>query len=289
MSGPGVVEQYWSGVASQLQVEAEVFSQLVQHNGESGRANEIALARLIGNLLPARYEVGTGVIIDSLGNRSKQTDLIVFDRGAQPQLLSQSTQLLFPVETVRMAIEVKTTLSSAEIGDTARKVRAVNELRTTNGRTPPVALFAYMAAGAAATRAVDIDKLDELSRPAATCVLNPGMVTNPVDPTRMGLVPRHCMDDSGVRMGEAWERSKESGWVVRGSTRYPVSRISSNAREKYVFEPGRALLLFAARILELLSPEDPVWLDHYLTDRAKEVVMVGGGKAAINRAPDHAQ
>lgn len=276
MTGPSIVEQYWTGVASQLQVEADVFSRLVEHNGEAGRANELALARLVSQLLPGHLDVGTGVVFDSEGNRSKQADLVVFDRGAQPQILAQSTQLLFPVETVRMVIEVKTTLSSAEIVEVAEKARRLRALRPVDGQSVPAfALFAYQAAVAPPSRAAELNGLSSATRPDIACILHPGIVTDPSAPDLVGLVPLHQVED-GERVSRSWIRFHETGaWTVRGSTRYPVSRFTPNARERYVFEPGRALLLFASSLLDHLATGGSAWLASYLTETAREVVVPG--------------
>src|SRR5690606_20799027 len=102
----------------------------------------------------------------------KQADLIVFDRGAQPQILAQSTQLLFPVETVRMVIEVKTTLSSAEIAEVAEKARRLRALSPVDGLSVPAfALFAYQAAVAPPSRAAELNELGSATRPDIACIL----------------------------------------------------------------------------------------------------------------------
>lgn len=275
MTGPSIVEQYWTGVANQLQVEADVFSRLVEHNGETGRANEIALARLVAQLLPGHLDVGTGIVFDSEGNRSKQSDLIVFDRGAQPQILAQSTQLLFPVETVRMVIEVKTTLSAAEIVEIDEKARRLRALSPVQGADlPTFAVFAYQAGGSAPARAAELNALTDASRPHVSCILHPGIVTDPTDPSRVGFAPLHDLAD-GERLSRSWIRVHESGaWTIRGSNRYPVSRFVANSRERYVFEPGRALLLFASAILDHLAPTGAAWLSTYLPDTARELEAV---------------
>lgn len=275
MAQPGAVEQYWTGVASQLQVEAEIFSRLVGHNGEMGRANEIALVQLVTRLLPARFGVGTGIVIDARGRRSKQCDLIVFDAANQPQVLAQSTQLLFPVETVRMVIEVKTTITSEAIQDAAEKIEALRKLTATaDTPPPPFALFGYQAKNAPSARASDLNGLADLRRPDLSCILVPGVVTNPSDRSKVGLVPLHQTSASGERQASAWETdSTTSAWVVRGATRYPVSRFVAGTGQRYVFEPGRALLLFVVQMLRLLQVDDAnAWLDSYLPAVAREVV-----------------
>jgi hypothetical protein len=277
MPSIGIVEEYWTGVASQLQVEAETFSRLVGHNGEIGRANEIALTRLVGRLIPSKFGVGTGIVIDKYGERSQQCDIIVYDQGSQPQLLAQSTQLMFPIETVRMVIEVKTTLNAEAVADTAEKVssfRALRSSRTTDA--PAFGLFAYQAHGAPSSRAREINALSQDRRPDLTCVLVPGLASHVGERSTVGLVPLHDISSSGERVSRSWiEDSSTSPWVTRGAVRYPVSRFQPSGT-RYIFEPGRALLIFASALMKELERVDQVtesWLENYLPEIAQQVVI----------------
>ncbi|KUM30325.1 hypothetical protein AQ436_12085 [Arthrobacter sp. EpRS66] len=189
-------------------------------------------------------------------------------------MLAQSTQMLFPVETVHMVIEVKTTLNANEVEDVAVKVEQLRLLRSSNLNYPKFALFAYDVAGSLAARAAEMDRLTEEKKADVICVLHPGLITDPGNPHRLGFVPLHEVDTDGNRISNVWQRTEDRKWVIKGSTRYPVGRFRPNARERYVFEPGRTLLLFAARLLDFLTPQGSAWLGNYLTNTAREVVPV---------------
>lgn len=278
MSPVGIVEQYWTGVASQLQVEAEVFSRLVGHNGEMGRANEIALSQLVTRLIPSQFGIGTGIVIDMRGGRSKQCDLVIYDRGSQPQLLAQSTQLLFPIEAVRMVVEVKTTVTPEAITDTAEKVLSLRGLESSSqAAPPPFAFFGYQAHGAPSARALELNELPDASRPDLACVLVPGLVTGTAEGHAVGMVPLHETGSDGERLEGVWiKQDGQEAWVVRGATRYPVSRFRA-ADTRYIFEPGRALLLFAEALLAGLTEDSEEsgssWLGSYLPEVARQVVL----------------
>jgi hypothetical protein len=280
MSQPGTVERYWTGVATQLQVEAGVFNRLVGHNGEMGRANEIALSQLLTRLLPATVDVGTGVVIDSSGGKSLQTDLIVFLRGTQPQILSQSTQLLFPIETVVATFEVKTKVDTDQIDDSGKKCASVRALKPTGDHPAPLTgLFAFEAAGSPSSRAAELNGLDPSERPDVACILTPGLVgVGGVDGLDMGHVPLHDVNSDGARVSRTWiAANDEQASVVRGGTTYPVSRFSLRGA-RYIFEPGRALLLFAEALLKgiaLRAGTGGSWLSEYIPDVAREVVLPG--------------
>ena len=73
-----LLTMYYDGVTLRLQAEIDFLNRLISHAGEKGRANENALINLIVKFLPKRYNVGSGIIIDKEGNRSKQIDVIFF-------------------------------------------------------------------------------------------------------------------------------------------------------------------------------------------------------------------
>lgn len=276
LNQPGIVEQYWTGVASQLQVEAEVFNRLVGHNGEMGRANELALAQLATRLLPSTVEVGTGIIIDSSGARSKQIDVIVYERVSQPQVMAQSTQLLFPVETVVAALEVKTTVDAAAVADAGAKFASVKQLTPKGGRQVPLTgFFGYSASGSPSSRAQEVNDLGEMEEPDISCVLNPGLAGTAAS-GGLGLVPLHVVGADGKRMDLSWVEAAGSGsWEVRGSHSYPVSRLVNNGT-RYVFEPGRALLIFAQALSAGIASRthaESGWLDSYLPEIARQIVL----------------
>jgi len=48
-----------------------------KHSGNKGISNENYFADFLRKYLPRKYEIGNGEIIDSYGNRSGQTDIII--------------------------------------------------------------------------------------------------------------------------------------------------------------------------------------------------------------------
>ena len=116
-------------------------NRLVPHHGEQGRANELTLSRLLESLLPSNVSVGSGIIFDSAGRASGQTDLILYDASSQPRFLAQTTQFLFPVETVLAAIEVKTTLDDEELGKVTVNEQGPSPRPSIQGWAPPTAVL----------------------------------------------------------------------------------------------------------------------------------------------------
>lgn len=275
-----VVEEYWQGVAQRLQVEADVFNRLIQHGPEQGRENEISLAGVIERLLPPAVGVGSGIIFDSDGNRSNQTDLILFDRATQPQLLAQTSQLLYPVETVLMAVEVKTTVNEDAVKDVGAKTGALAKVGAGSGLRVPQALFGYQCSGAPSSRGQDILALSEASRPALVCIMQPGIFGDLEHSNDLGFVPLHVRDSDGDRVSMSWvapESSSSEIKVVFGTATYPIFRTEAYGTKKLLGEPGRALLLFCNSILRVVSTKTDLkadWLANYLPGPASELELI---------------
>jgi hypothetical protein len=260
-----VVEQYWNGVLRRLQAEVDGFNRLIAHRGEQGRENELALARILQPLVPTRYAVGTGLLIDSHDNVSKQCDVVLFDQADQPRMLAQTTQLLHPVETVRAVIEVKTTLDAGEVRDAGAKKASVDALRPAAGFShrdgsmhPLFLLFAYDADSSPATVAANLRGLPASERPDLMCLISPGIVAG--DPRL--LSDPSCGGDDGYVVGAALlldggglpvDVDGPGPYADHDGRAYPVVGQGDAA---FLGHPARALLLFTDGLLRGLSALD---------------------------------
>lgn len=121
--------------------EAEALSG-IPHAGIMGRLREILLQNAIRPFLPPSVSVRTGTIISLDGDRKHRTqdDLVLFSREAAPLLLD-SEQAIMPIEGVVAQIEVKSTLTRADVRDAILAAVELRELA--NGEAPAGLLFAY--------------------------------------------------------------------------------------------------------------------------------------------------
>ncbi|MFD5216938.1 DUF6602 domain-containing protein [Streptomyces tendae] len=280
-----IVEQYWSGVARRLQEEVDTFNKLIGHAGEQGKENELSLVRLMQNLLPTSVGVGSGMVIDSFGGISKQTDIIIYSSADQPSILAQTTQAIYPVENVLMTIEVKTTLDEEEINDCAEKHKKQSELRPANGKpAPSMMVLAYNAEGMLSTVAKQLRAVSSDALPEALCVVNPGilatadsLLSGQSNEYVIGLAALHTVDASGERISETWERpgAADRGKVaLRSGIPYPVGRTTLRNDSRILGDPGRALLIFCSIILNKLSQISTLpspTISHYMKGTALEL------------------
>jgi hypothetical protein len=178
----GIVEEYWSGVVQRLQAEVDVFARLVKHRGEQGRENELALARVFEALLPQRLGIGSGLLLDAQDRYSRQTDLVVFEAANDPAILAQTTQLLFPIESVLACVEIKTRLTPNDVSnDFVAKMQALQELTSSRAHVdgtarPLFALFAYELSMQGSTLVQRLRNLEAAQRPDLLCIVRHGVI-----------------------------------------------------------------------------------------------------------------
>jgi uncharacterized protein DUF6602 len=101
----------------------------ISHLGLRGRARETFVNELLVPLLLPGQAVGTGVIVDSLGSQSNQTDVIVFDKTVLPPVLFNEQEGLYPIEACAYSIEIKSRLDRREIKASVETIKKLWALR----------------------------------------------------------------------------------------------------------------------------------------------------------------
>jgi hypothetical protein len=124
-----MLEQFFTGVLNQLQAEIDLINSIVPHSVTKGSLNEESFRRIMESFLPIRYAVGTGIVIDSHGNRSSQVDLLLYDKLNSSKLFKHFSQVIFPIETVFACIEVKTKISKSGLIEIADENLKISQLK----------------------------------------------------------------------------------------------------------------------------------------------------------------
>jgi hypothetical protein len=277
------VNKYWDAVAKRLTLESRGMAGLVEHRGERGRANEKSFSEMFDSLLPPSVRVGTGEVIDAFGGVSPQMDTLVLSKTMQPVLFSQTEEMLFPVESVLMCVEVKTTLTSSEVADIGEKVRKYKELRSSNEQLPAFGVFAHQAGARPQSVASWFKGLPAAKRPDFLLV-NDSAIFGAVDPNsaegyRVEMVIR--ADAEG-----RWQRSyDEVPGVGTDSVERALWKPMAKSRGDHVqVHHGGALLLFLEATLHELSVRghaDIEWLRGYLKKFQSKRVRYGDGEPTL--------
>ena len=95
-------------------------------------AMETAARQRLEQILPSGVGVGTGCVIDTYGNTSRQTDVILYERDVCPAFRVNDDDpkaTYYPCEGVIAVGEVKSTLDRGSLEDAFRKIASVKKLQ----------------------------------------------------------------------------------------------------------------------------------------------------------------
>lgn len=260
---PPAVQKYWTAVSNILRIESQEIAGLVNHHGTRGTADENSIIKVLGKVLPPSTRVSNGEIIDADGRISSQMDALILSNTSHPILFGQTNdELIFPVESVLLAIEVKGNLSKTDVqDDIAEKVRKHHMLSSPNPFPPIFAVFAHKATSHPRTVAKWFYELPENVRPEFFLV-NDSALFGILDPdssdgyqTVMPFAPQDGEDDS-IQFSDLHD-SEPGFWRPLNLPMGPQVRV----------DHGAGMLLFIKSVLDVLSARgfaDIAWLDRYL-------------------------
>jgi len=96
-----------------------------------GGAREVPVRDQLEQILPRGIAVGSGCVIDSHGNASQQTDVILYERDICPVFSINNTPetTYYPCEGVIAVGEIKSSLNTTTLEDSFAKISSVKRLR----------------------------------------------------------------------------------------------------------------------------------------------------------------
>lgn len=119
-----------------------VSRKIINHQGVKGSSNEVLLKNLLLKVIPSKYKIALNSIIqDSSGNQSNEVDLIIYSDDFLPPFFLGEDVGFLPIECVKYAIEVKTTLTKGELETTIEKFKNLKNLK--NSEEIKTTLFAF--------------------------------------------------------------------------------------------------------------------------------------------------
>lgn len=146
------LQDAFAQVQENLAAQMRLAASSISHAGTMGSVNEEHWIGLLRSYLPHRYKVDTGIVIDSMGNRSDQIDIVVFDRHFTPTLLDQNNHRYIPAEAVYAVFECKPTINKGMLEYAQNKAASVRRMKRTSapithidGVSPPKEPFSIVA------------------------------------------------------------------------------------------------------------------------------------------------
>ena len=122
-----LVRSYFRGKTRQLRATAEL--PICEHSLLKGSHREELHRIYLREILPARYSVGRGMIYSSLGMRSRESDVVIWDSANFPSLPMLDHAFFF-AESVRMVVECKSRWSQEEFADACDKSKSIRDIFT---------------------------------------------------------------------------------------------------------------------------------------------------------------
>lgn len=273
-AAPPAVQRYWKAVSNILRTESQDIAGLITHIGTRGTADENSIIKVLGKVLPPSTRVSNGEIIDSDGKVSAQMDALVLSNTSHPILFGQTPdELIFPVESVLLAIEVKGNLSKTDVQeDIVEKVRKHQTLSSPDHPLPVFAVFAHKATSHPKTVAKWFHGLPEGARPEFFLV-NDAALFGILDPSSADGY--EIVMPFAPKAGESNSRPvAELGGAETGYWR-PVNLPTG---DQVRVDHGAGMLLFVKAVLDVLSARgyaDVGWLERYLEKVSSNRIRYG--------------
>lgn len=122
-------------MAKNLMAEFQEVTEPLEHNGVKGSLREEILTNCLKELLPQKYSVGSGIIVDADQTQSKQQDFFIYDAFDSPVFLKRSSYQVVPIESVYATVEIKSSLNKNELEKCVRNIQSVKKLKLTPAKT----------------------------------------------------------------------------------------------------------------------------------------------------------
>ena len=117
------------GIQERMRQSIDLSRQVLDHAGEKGASIESVVRSGLRDILPEKIGVAHGFVIDSLGGRSKQMDIILYDRLNSPRFFPLPGVQVLPVETTYACGEVKAQLDGTALRDCLDKCTSYKALK----------------------------------------------------------------------------------------------------------------------------------------------------------------
>ena len=123
------VTEYVQSLGSELILAYEQ-ARLSNSPGTVGQSRELAIRDKLQKMLSRGIGVGSGFVIDSYGQSSKQMDIVLYEEDLCPvfRLNDSNEAAYYPCEGVFAIGEVKSTIGSKEVEDILEKIGSVRKL-----------------------------------------------------------------------------------------------------------------------------------------------------------------
>jgi hypothetical protein len=121
---------YLKAIKDIFELQTKVLTGALPHYGERGRNDEQRVSRLLEQVLPRCYSLGTGFIVSSDPDlpASPQIDIVIHDELFNSPLFRELSANVFPIESVYATVEVKANLTLGKLREAAAAISAIRQM-----------------------------------------------------------------------------------------------------------------------------------------------------------------
>lgn len=179
-------------MAEQLSSTYQKVTSHIEHMGLRGASREDALKDCLGKLLPRKFAVGSGTVVDVEGTQSKQQDFFVYDAFSSPVFLQTESSVVIPAESVYATVEIKSSLCKQALREGVENIQSVKKLELHAAHRSADApgtccdvfggVFSYTSETSLECLAHNLKEIcgdiPRQEQPSMVCVLDQGLIVN---------------------------------------------------------------------------------------------------------------
>jgi len=90
-----LIKNYSTALVKAFYTKVHAIDKL-NHKLTKSELRELFVNDLLVNFITSQFGVGSGIVIDSYGNKSKQTDIIIYDNRILPPIIKNSNLGTYP-------------------------------------------------------------------------------------------------------------------------------------------------------------------------------------------------
>jgi hypothetical protein len=121
------MEDFYEGLKKELLSKREQLRSLTRQPKIQGDYHEALVRDFVGRFIDDSLSVKHGLIYDRKGQRSRECDVIIYEKGKKP-LFESGDLVIVNEEDVRFVIQVKSKLTSRTLKDAIENLREVKKL-----------------------------------------------------------------------------------------------------------------------------------------------------------------
>lgn len=107
-------------------IEGKQRGQVIGHNLEYGLGAEMVVRTLMREMMPIRYGIGKGKLINRKGESTRHLDLIIYDQLNLPTLfLDEHQNQILPIESAYGVIEIKSRTTASVLKEAFENLASV--------------------------------------------------------------------------------------------------------------------------------------------------------------------